>query len=576
MTKEKKYYLKLDYIRAIACFLVLFYHLNIIKGGFLAVCTFFVLTGYLKTIKALDDKNFSLKKYYVNRFKKIYLPLLLVVFLTLIIYNAFYDTNWLNIKKETISVIFGYNNFWQLSVSMNYFTKHISSPFIHLWYISILIQFDLIFPLVFKLFKKIDQKTNKHTSTIIVLLLTIASLIYFFVLSKKTNIMPMYYNTFARLYAILTGVLLALIHHKYNFKISRLFKPINNLIFMIYSFILIILCFVISIKTNNVALYMFLVTLLSTRLIEYALTDDKIKTNFDRSIYFMSKNSYEIYLVQYPLIYFSEQYKINSNIKAIIVIILTILIAWLLHYIIYKKHKKNYKQFLKNLCLLIIIIYGSFVLYNQKDNSAEMKELENKLEDNAKIKDKKKEEYLNHDVEEIEEKVDVEQIVTNLPVVGIGDSVLLGAADGLYQKFPNGYFDGKVSRTIRGGEQVMIDLQNQGRLSDILILALANNGDYSDRINTELMNLVGDRQVYWVTAVLADDPEFNNRFKEFAKNYPNIHIVEWEETSKNHPEYFYADGIHLKKEGMNAYAEIIYNTILADYQKQYQNKKNNK
>ena len=138
---------------------------------------------------------------------------------------------------------------------------------------------------------------------------------------------------------------------------------------------------------------------------------------------------------------------------------------------------------------------------------------------------------------------------------------MLGAVDALYEKFPNGYFDGKVSRTILEAEDVIEELKNKGALGDTLILALANNGDYRDWICEELMEYVGDRQVYWITAVLADDPEFNTRFSEFAKNYPNIHIVDWEAASKDHPEYFYADGIHLKPDGMYAYAEVIYNAI---------------
>lgn len=46
----KKYFKDLNIIRLIACIAVLLYHLNILKGGYLAVCTFFVLTGYLSCI----------------------------------------------------------------------------------------------------------------------------------------------------------------------------------------------------------------------------------------------------------------------------------------------------------------------------------------------------------------------------------------------------------------------------------------------------------------------------------------------------------------------------------------------
>ena len=60
------------------------YHLNILKGGFLAVCTFFVMSGYLSVITCFKKEKLSLKDYYLNKLKKIYLPLLVVTFLSIL------------------------------------------------------------------------------------------------------------------------------------------------------------------------------------------------------------------------------------------------------------------------------------------------------------------------------------------------------------------------------------------------------------------------------------------------------------------------------------------------------------
>lgn len=59
MKKNRKNY-KIEYLRALSCIGVLLYHLDILKSGYLAVCCFFVLSGYLsipvavKTQKAGD------------------------------------------------------------------------------------------------------------------------------------------------------------------------------------------------------------------------------------------------------------------------------------------------------------------------------------------------------------------------------------------------------------------------------------------------------------------------------------------------------------------------------------------
>ena len=206
MECSKKYYKNINLIRLIACLGVLLYHFNILKGGYLAVCTFFVLSGYLSCVSAFRKEKFSLLKYYSNRLLKIYLPLLVVVFSTIFTVSLFSDINWLNLKPETTSVLLGYNNFWQLSANLDYFARHVNSPFIHLWYISILLQFDLIFPLVYIPLRKLGDKINKLIPCIITIILSIISSIYFYKMNLSETMMVTYYNTFTRIFSLLFGV----------------------------------------------------------------------------------------------------------------------------------------------------------------------------------------------------------------------------------------------------------------------------------------------------------------------------------------------------------------------------------
>lgn len=578
MKQEKKYYRRLDYIRILSCVVVLLYHLHIVKGGFLAVCTFFALSGYLVCISELKNKDFSIKSYYVNRLKKIYFPLLIVVFLTVIYVKNFTNITWINLKKETISVIFGYNNFWQLNANLDYFTRNVNSPFTHLWYISILMQFDLIFPLLFAFlfrFKRI-------VSTFIVFLVTVLLVVLFYNMSKTQSIMSVYYNTLARSFSIFFGVCFAWINYYYKDKLFSLFKNYNTLIFIIYSLIFIGLCIFVPDQSKNYALYMIITTIISVRLIKYALTENGRRINNNKFVAFIAKSSYEIYLVQYPVIFVVQNNLIDENIKIPIIIGVTILISCFLHFLL---------NILKNVKLLNIIICGSIIIYGfylviiEKDYSSEMKELENILNDNLKIIEEKNNEYLNNlnekqkEIDELLESVEneennLEEYIKKLPVVGIGDSVLLDAVGELYNRFPNGYFDGKISRSLINGNKILLDLKQQGKLSNIVILGLSTNGDYSEKRNRELMEILEDRDVFWINAVGADDPKFNDRFREFAKNYDNIHLVEWDIAAKDHPEFFYADGIHVKGKGIDAYVDTIYNTVYNKYLKDFENKKN--
>ena len=586
---EKKYFKRLDFIRILSCIAVLLYHLNILKGGYLAVCTFFALSGYLSLTSAANKNKFSLKEYYIKKIKNIYIPLLIVASITVILAKFIPSINWINLKQETTSVLLGYNNFWQLSANLDYFTRHVNSPFMHFWYISILMQFDLIFPFVFMLFRKIDKKINKSLSTLFISLLTIASTAFFYYMSKTQDLMIVYYNTFARSFSIMFGVLLALIHFKYEIKLPKIMKSLNGIIYYIYFLALIALCIFVKDSSSHYAIFMILASIISVRLIRYSVIPKRRKEKegiLDKIIKFFAKCSYEIYLVQYPVIFFMQNIEIGEKLKVLITILITLILSIILNLLTNSIKKSKVLKILRSVFLGIIILLGIVIVIIEEDHTIEMKELEELLNQNAKMIEERMSENKNKAIEENEkwllalktfdddEKKAAEE-VRNLPVVGIGDSVLLGAINGLYDKFPNGYFDGKVSRSIIKSRDLFVELKNGGKLTDTIIIALSNNSDFFEWTFTDLLELLGDRQIYWITATYADDPKFNEKFKVFAKDYPNIHIVDWEEKSVGHPEYFYADGIHLKEEGITAYANVIYDAIFEDHVKEYRIKKEN-
>jgi peptidoglycan/LPS O-acetylase OafA/YrhL len=541
-----------------------------------------VLSGYLSLSSALKKENFSIKEYYVSRFKKIYFPLLVVTSITIIVFNYTSSDLWLTLKAEVQSVFLNYNNFWQLGAQLDYFTKHLSSPLIHLWYISILIQFELVFPIAFVLLKKLDEKINKHISVALVGISTIALTAVFYFMSITQDLMSVYYNTFARAFSILVGVFLALAGSKYGLKTEKKHAIINTLVFLFYLAFLIVLCVFANVSESYYSIYMIVASFISARLIAYAVTNGEEKKN--EKLNYFSRLTYVFYLVQYPVMFFMQDKGIGTPIKIALIIAVSFLITMLIDMLfnVPKKHKKI--RFLCGLICASIIVFGVYTVVMYDDHAEEIKELQEKLDDTLKLVEERKNAYLEKANKEQEEwnlvlesmesgEKAISEYVHNLPVVGVGDSVLLAASKGLYDEFPNGYFDGKVSRTILGGQEVLMDLQNKGKLGEVIILALANNGDYITKRNQNLMTKLEGKQVYWINAVKADVPEFNEYFKEFAKDYPNLHIIDWEGYSKEHPEFFYADGIHVKGDGIGAYGKLVYDSIYNDYLNEYRAQK---
>lgn len=582
---RQKYYKNLDLLRLLSCIAILLYHLNILKGGYLAVCTFFVLTSYLSCLSEFKKDKFSIKDYYLKRIVKLYIPLIIVVFSSLAVISLFPNISWFNLKPETTSVLLGYNNFWQLNANLDYFARHINSPFIHLWYIAILLQFDLVFPLIFVPLRKLGDKISKSIPCIITALATTISTIYFYKMSLTQNMMVTYYDTFTRLFSLLFGLTLAFFHNYYKSLLPNKFKesPYKNIIFTFYLILLSILFVLIDSKSPYFALSMVITTILTCRIIDYATTTSTNSLNLvEKVVKSLSDISYEIYLTQYPIIFLFQYIKLQPLYKLAAIILVTIITSYIIHFALKKTKRFKVFKYLLLTSVLIVSIYGAYQYYLAKDHTLEMKKLKEQLAQNEQMIKESKEKYATQlkqeqedwtkqleNLEECESKLN--EVVSNLPIVGVGDSVMLGAISNLQSQFPNGYFDAKVSRTAWKVAPILKDLTEKNMLGNPIVLNLGANGDCSKLCKAEIMQIADKRQVFWLNTT--NNETANNNLYNISKEYSNLHLIDWSSISSGHSEYFYADGIHLTPTGRVAYTKAIYDAIYQEYLNEYNEKK---
>lgn len=583
MKVEKQYYKELDLIRVICCIAVLLYHIGILKGGYLAVCTFFVLSGYLSCISSFKKKNLSYKEYYKNRFLKLYVPLLIVIFISIAVVSMFNNIYWLSLKNETTSILLGYNNFWQISANLDYFARHVDSPFMHLWYIAILLQFDIVFPFIFKGLKKLGDKVNKAFPCAISLFLAIIGTAYFYKCSLSANLMNAYYNTFARVYSILFGLSLGFIHSYYKplvpEKVKK--KPLRHIIYVLYLIIMIILFIFVKSTSKFFVLSMILVTLISCRLIDYATVNNKPLNRFDKIIKSISSISYEIYLVQYPVIFLFQYININHYFKTPLIIIIVVIISYIIHFIVNKRENMKKTRKILLIAVVILSLFGGFKYITTKSHEKEMKKLELELAENEKIMlekqaeykilEQKEEEDWTKELEKLEDSSNYEQMTSELPVTFVGDSVMLGAMNNLKKAFPNSYFDSKESRSTYVGYTIIEELKNSKKLGDPVVIHLGTNGDCKNNCKEKIMDLLTDRTVFWINTT--NYTYVNDSINELSEKYSNLHVIDWYSLSKGHSDWFYADGIHLPPTGRKEYTNIVYNAILDVYKDQFKIKK---
>lgn len=580
--KQGKYYKELDLLRVLACLSILFYHLNIVNGGYLAVCIFFVLSGYLSCTAAFKKEKFSIFSYYKDRLVKVYLPLVFVVFLTIAFFSFCPNIVWFNLKPETTSVLLGVNNFWQIDANLDYFARAIHSPFLHFWYIGILLQFELVFPFLFHFLDKVGKKINHFVACAIPICLSLISFLYFYQMSFQDNLLFSYYNTFARSYSLFLGVSLGIIHAYYGNTIRKELKKNKKKISKMYFVFLLFIMFFVPASSIYYALSMLSVSLISCRLIEYATIKATTKKEREKSkiLSFLSKISYSIYLVQYPIIFFFQYLNVNAVLKIFIMLPVIFLSAYLLHLglTLIKEQKRNISFFNCFLCMVLFAFsfYGVYKYIRSENHTLEMQELEIQLAENEKKLQEKQVEYENylrqeeenftkllHDLEAGEEQI--ENVVANLPVVGVGDSVMLGAVDHLYKAFPNGYFDAKVSRSLWKAGEILTDLNGKNLLKGPIIINLGANGDCTESCKKEIIEKCGNHDVFWLNVTNDEDVHINDKLAMIASEYENVHIIDWNALSKGHTEYFYADGIHLTGAGRVAYTQAIYDAVLEVY-----------
>lgn len=204
-----KYRPDIDGLRAIAVLSVVAFHAfpSWVRGGFIGVDVFFVISGYLiSTIifENLDKGTFSFSEFYSRRIRRIFPTLLLVQI-------ACFAFGWVALLADEykqlgkhIAASAGFISNFTLWNEAGYFDNSAETkPLLHLWSLGIEEQFYIVWPLL--LWFAWKHKFNLLTITLVV---AIAS----FVLNIKGikhDMVATFYSPQTRFWELLSGSLLA-------------------------------------------------------------------------------------------------------------------------------------------------------------------------------------------------------------------------------------------------------------------------------------------------------------------------------------------------------------------------------
>ena len=572
----------IDGLRAVAVTAVIFYHLGFswIPGGFLGVDLFFVISGYVITRLLLDSIERSggldLRGFYKARARRLLPPMIFMIVVT-----GFYITIWAqdSVKRFITDVPFaltGTINWWLVAKEQDYFEAIGRPPLLqHTWSLAVESQFYLVWPIILLLvLKRFGKKVIPFAALLIALVS--ASLLFYvsLQLDASSDVSHIYFGTDTHSVGLFLGSALAVSWIPQNFK-SEVSKRAQNFIDFIGVFGLVgILASFLLIDESSPTAYKIAFPLAAifgvaiiTSIVHPASRFAPILQN--RVLLWVGERSYAIYLWHWVVFQISRpSVDIEGEDWALIAVRILIVLAladislklvelpirsgaveyWFkgMKYRTASVRKRQKVIVISSISILVISLSA--------------------LSTNAVISS-------NRAIAALEESLTGEPVVSESgtsesgtavidPSQAIwltGDSVILGIRNALSEIQPIIIVNARVGRQApelleemqkdvekAAGATVVMDLGNNDLLQPETVRAIFTLAKESPRI------------VVVNTAVPRPYKDPNNQIiEEVAREFSNVRVVDWNEISKDHPEYFAPDGVHLVPTGVTAYVMAI-------------------
>lgn len=609
------------FLRAIFIIAICIFHTSVqhLSGGFMAVIGFFVMSGFLMMKKLNNIEDFNLEEFKKNiqkRFLKLLPSLFFIIASSLFVALIFSKIIFHDSIKSSIPSALSFQNLYQIIKGGSYFTKNgYFSMFTHFWYISMQIQFILIFYLINYLLDKLKNKfVGKNIKIYVFALISVISILCMIILSfDKNNISRIYYGPDTRINAIFIGAITYLLVDDFS-KIIDLSKEKNfSPKYILYA--LLFLSFIFYFFVNGESLYTYRIimpiyTLIQALLIGLLYTYEKeniISINkkemgiLKTFLFYIGLRSYYIYMWQYivnTFISYAFAHTTKSRIFAYILEILIVLILSEITYIIFEKKFNLKKYFLITSVLIITLNVLAIFIPNPKEE--DMKNLEKRINENKdnikknnekyikEQKDKKNKKKIKDDLSNYKKKIEnkngvfekkayddfnftdgEKEFLKKTSITAIGDSVLINVDPFLREFNPNLYLDGEVGRQMTDGPKVLQNIKNKSGLGNVILISLGSNGTLSEQNMKDILDISEGRKVFFVNTVNSQSWEgpINAKIKKFCDENKNAYLVDWYKFAKEKANLFAKDMVHPEVEGSKAYRNLIEREIINSFAK---------
>lgn len=595
----------LDGMRALAILAIIFYHLmpHVLPGGYLAVNIFFVLTGFFITASVIEEygqkEKLAYKRYLSRRFHRLFLPLLGMLVSVTAYITLFQRDLLLNLRPWLLSSLGMVNNWWQISVGSSYFEQfYVQSPFMHLWFLSVMSQFYVIWPLfvllLLALFK--DKRIILYTA-VGLSLLSVLSMAMLYVPGEDAS--RVYFGTDTRLFSFMIGSALSVVWPlaKLNEPVSKRTKRRLTLAgFFSYAVLGLMFSRMLDSQTFTYRGGMYLNSIIigvAVVLTAHPATSVSRMMRF-KPIQWLGRRSFLLYLWYYPVLSLYQAKVVDTSVdpgRHILIQLAIILSLSEIGYQLFEKERWKLPPVLSwraadtiarmkvsgtggstrhfsgklaafvSFCLLLTALAGGGQA-RSGENAAVQELREQIAASQSKMEEMNRDESTRsraiNNIEGLERETVL--FAHGADITFIGDSVLLSVADQLVTIFGQAVVKGAVSRQLYQTSAVISALEKREQLHDTVVVILGSNGTFTHaQMETFIKEIGTARDLFFLTTNVPRiwKDSVNEQLALAESKHSNVHILDWNAYSSGHDEWLLKDQVHPNPMGAQQLALFV-------------------
>ncbi|MHA7306228.1 acyltransferase family protein [Arthrobacter sp. TMN-49] len=603
--------LALDGLRGLAVMAVVGYHFfpENLRGGYLGVDVFFVLSGYLITAGLLrswqTDRQLHLRRFWVRRLRRLVPALVAMLLGTLVLLVVIGGDAGTGLRGQLLGALSYSSNWLQIGAGQSYFDQAAPPVFQHLWSLAVEEQFYILWPVLLggfllaatRLARPFTAQNRWIGASLVVVLAAASGALMAHGFVNGSDPSREYFGTDTHSFGLLLGACAAIVPQEWLARFG------GQTIMLVRAVCLAgILAAVALLPDTGSLAYQggifaaslataVLVAALETRPAPERSLNLRRVLEWD-ALQWVGRRSYGIYLWHWPLLVVGRQLLGQGTpvATALLFIPLTVLMAaisykWVETPICRQGfgvigtnwQRLRRRKFLGRpaasyavaLAMVgVLVVAGTAVVASPKETAlqAQIRAGTEALAaaQAAAPPQQKPENPLSSPTPKPESEALPAQGFEpakgdGSDVTAIGDSVMLASAQSLVAALPLTDIHAQVGYQTWDALGLLAKLREQGALRKNVLIGLGANGDFSlETLASILSELGADHQLTLVTTHGNRPwiPAANDHMRRFATTHPNVRLLDWDSLSAKVPD-FAADGIHPGPEGARMYAQLV-------------------